>query len=57
MTISKNLNRITLTAAKGKLITDGGDICGKKVILAVGRDHKEFYEIDESEVAENGISE
>lgn len=42
--------RCVLVAAQGKLITDGNEVLGKKVILAFDRGAKTFYEIPESEV-------
>ena len=48
--------RRVITASHNKVITDGYDVYGKKIILAVNREESDFYEIGESEV-QDGISE
>ncbi len=42
-------NRVVLTADEGKIVTDGAEIYGKEVVLAVGLTAEEFYEITEEE--------
>ena len=49
MTTEKINGRDVLTAGEGKRITNGEDICGKKVILAVGTSVDGFHEITEEE--------
>ena len=56
MTLEVSNGRYIITARKGKLVTNGIDICAKKVILAIDRARGDFFEIDESE-APDGILE
>ena len=44
--------RITLYAEEGKVLTDG-EIYGRQIILAEGRDFSEFREITEDEYEQN----
>ena len=52
MTLDVKNGRYIITARKGKLVTNGIDICAKTVILAIDRARGDFFEIDESEVAD-----
>ncbi len=44
--------RITLYAEDGMLLTDG-EICGRIIHLALGADASAFYEIPETDAAED----
>lgn len=47
MKTEKVNGRTVLVADEGKVVTNGEDICGKKILLAVGVDPVGFYEKEE----------
>lgn len=49
MKIEEIDGRVVLTAGEGMRVTNGADICGKKVLLAAGLSAEGFYEITEEE--------